>query len=78
MPVMQASTQVYTFSLDEMKKLVAADLGVPVDAVTVEYQIQNISHDPYDRYGTDKVTKVNVTVDMKRVMTPRGNTQIDR
>jgi hypothetical protein len=65
MPVMQASTQVYNFSLDEIKKLVAADLTVSPDHITVEYVQTEIS-DAMDRYSRKEVTSVKVTVDTKK------------
>lgn len=53
----------YEFRLDQIKMLIALDLGVASDKVTVDYVIEEVGADPMDRYrGTDKVTKIRVTV----------------
>ena len=64
MPTMQASTQVYSFSLSEIKKLIAADLDVPVEAITVSYTMRSVNTDYYDRGPSrQEVSEVSVTVD---------------
>jgi hypothetical protein len=46
-----------------MKMLIALDLGVASDKVTVDYVIEEVGADPMDRYRrTDKVTKIRVVV----------------
>jgi hypothetical protein len=53
----------YEFSPEEMKFLIAADLKVSPERVSVQYVITEVGGDPLDRYrGTDQVTKIRVTV----------------
>lgn len=41
----------YTISTDAMRELIARDIGVPVDEITVEYVIGNLGpEDPMDRF----------------------------
>ena len=54
----------YEFNLDAIKNMIASDLGVEVEKITVSYVIQQIGTDPMDRYpGKHQVTKIRVTVD---------------
>jgi hypothetical protein len=62
--ILKSSQETYEFGLDQMKELIAADLQVHVDCVTVRYVIQEVGGDPMDRFpGRDQVTKIEVTVD---------------
>jgi hypothetical protein len=64
--ILQASTQTYEFSPHDIRMLIAADLEVPFEQVTVVYDIQEISSDPFDRFpGVNHVTKIRVTVNQK-------------
>jgi hypothetical protein len=54
---------IYELVPDQIKVLIANDLDVPVEKVSVHYVIQEVGGDPLDRYrGTDTVTKIMVTV----------------
>ena len=63
MPNLIAKKTTYEFALEDMEKLIAAELNVQVSTVTVEYVIQEVGGDCMDRGGYDKVTKIRVTVD---------------
>lgn len=68
MAILKAKTTKYEFSLDEMKKLISQDMNVPIEAIHVNYVIQEIGGDPMDRYpGVDTVTKIEVIVDETKV-----------
>lgn len=61
--VLKSQVATYEFSLDDMKALIAADLGKPASQIEVEYVIQEVGGDPLDRFpGRGQVTKVRVTV----------------
>lgn len=68
MPVLKSKTTQYTFSLKEMKKLIAKDMNLPVEAIQVYYDIKEVGGDPMDRYpGINQVTEIRVTVDETKV-----------
>lgn len=59
----KAQQTTYEFSLEQINLLVALDLGVASEQVSVEYVIQEVGGDPMDRYpGTKQVTKIRVIV----------------
>lgn len=61
--ILQSTTTVYEVSLEDMRKLVAADLGVPESRITVDYVIEEVGGDPMDRFpGYKQVTKVRIRV----------------
>lgn len=61
--ILQSKTTVYEVSLEDMRKLVAADLGVPESRITVDYVIEEVGGDPMDRFpGYKQVTKVRIRV----------------
>jgi hypothetical protein len=63
MAILKSKILTYEFGLDEMKALIASDLKVHVDRVSVEYVIQEVGGDPMDRFpGHKQVTGVRVTV----------------
>ena len=56
----------YEFSPDEIKKLIATELKVDVNKVSVDYLLQEVNGDPLDRFpGVLTVTKIRVTVNNK-------------
>ena len=56
----------YSFTLDDIKGLIAEKLQVPLQYVSVHYMIQEVGADPMDRFpGTKEVTEINVTVTSK-------------
>ena len=64
MALLKSKTTRYEFSTEEIKKLIAADMKYPIEAITVNYKIQEVGGDFMDRYpGTNTVTKIEVTVD---------------
>lgn len=68
MAILKSKTTRYEFSLDEMKKLIAQDMKVPVEAIHVNYVIQEVGGDPMDRYpGIKEVTKIEVIVDETKI-----------
>lgn len=67
MPVMSQKTTQYTYGLDELKKLIASDLKVPVEAVTVRYDLRDESDDRFGGSPSYNVHSVTVTVDSKLV-----------
>ena len=64
MGVLKSKISTYEFSLEDMAKLVAADLGVPVEKVTVRYVEGDTGlGDPMDRYPAPRgIVKIQVTV----------------
>ena len=73
MPVLQSSQVIYSFSTDELKKLIAADMKLPEAAITVRYVLVTRS-DPFDWGGNSSsdysVGKVEVTVDQTKIPSP--------
>jgi di/tripeptidase len=56
----------YSFTPDDIKKLIAKNLGVAEGTIKVHYKIQEVGADPMDRFpGTKEVTEINVTVTSK-------------
>lgn len=50
MGVLKSKQTTYTFSPDEIKLLISEDLGVPVDAVHVNYVINEVGGDFMGRF----------------------------
>jgi hypothetical protein len=67
MPKLTAKTTEYTYSIEEIKNMICANLDVPQEAVTVTFIQTDVSDDRYDRYPTYKVTGVKVTVDNTKI-----------
>jgi len=56
----------YDITLEQMAMLIANDLGVNVDDITVYYDIREVGGDFLDRYpGTNTVTNIRVTYKKK-------------
>ena len=67
MPVMAQQTTTYTYSLAELAKLIAENLKLPVEAVTVRYNLKDT--DPEGFHGgtpSYQVGEVTVTVDVQK------------
>lgn len=62
MAILKSKLTRYEYSLDEMKKLIASDMNIELDAISVEYYITEVG-DFMDRGGIKTVTKIIVTVD---------------
>lgn len=63
MPTLRATERHYIFKPEEIQALIANDLGVSKEKVTVRYVIEEVDGDPMDRYpGRDEVTRIEVTV----------------
>jgi hypothetical protein len=61
--ILKSQIATYEFGLDDIKLLIAADLGVSAARASVEYVIQEVGGDPMDRFpGHKQVTGVRVTV----------------
>ena len=59
----KAQQTTYEFSPEQIKLLVALDLGVASERVSVDYVIQEVGGDPLDRYrGTVSVPRYRVVV----------------
>lgn len=56
----KATTIEYKFDLDTMKKLIASDMKVPEDELTIEYVIRDQSSS-MDQYSNYVVTSIKVT-----------------
>ncbi len=54
------TTNVYTITIQEIKELIAADLEIPVDEISISY-IQKDTTDHMDRYPSQKFDGINVT-----------------
>lgn len=63
MGVLKSRKETYEFSLDEIKKMIASDLEVPEEKVSVSYVQTDVSNDRMDRYPQYEVTSIKVTVD---------------
>jgi hypothetical protein len=65
MATLKSNKTTYEFSLDDMRALIANDLGVDLNKVTVTYAMgQTGPGDPMDRYPAPRgVVGVLVTVD---------------
>lgn len=66
MPELQSSEVTYKFTLGEIKNMLAKELNVRVEAVTVTYNKVDVS-EGYDRYPSYKVGSVSVTVDKTKI-----------
>jgi hypothetical protein len=64
MGVLKTTKREYEFSLENMKQLIAADIGVSTSEVHVDYVMGDIGlGDPMDRYPTPQgVVSIKVTV----------------
>ncbi len=63
MPILNATEQHYTFKPEEIQALIANDLGVEIEKVSVRYVIEEVDGDPMDRYpGRNEVTRIEVTI----------------
>ena len=61
--ILKSEVSTYEFSLEQMKLLIAADLNVDPNRVTVTYVMQEVGGDPMDRFpGHKQVTRVEVSV----------------
>jgi ribosomal protein S24E len=61
--ILKSEISTYEFSLEQMKQLIAADLNVDPNRVTVRYVLQEVGADPMDRFpGRTEVTRVEVSV----------------
>lgn len=72
MAILKASKQIYEFSLDDMKALIASDLGVPASAINVSYVEGDVGpSDPMDRFPTPRgIVSVSVTVNNEKYERP--------
>ena len=68
MPILQKRISEYTIPLDGIKELIASDMKLPVEAISIHYVIQEVGGDFMDRFpGTPTVTCIKVTVDETKV-----------
>lgn len=65
--ILVSKTATYEFEADDIRLLIAKDLGVSDDRVKVEYVIREVGSDLMDRYrGTNTVTGIKVTVNQAK------------
>lgn len=57
----------YEFSPDEIKILIANDMEMPLDAVSVEYILSDIADDRFSTVPNYQVTKIEVTIDETKI-----------
>lgn len=64
MAILKSQSTEYEFSLEDMAKLVAADLGVDANSVSVSYvEGDTGAGDPMDRFPAPRgIVKIRVTV----------------
>lgn len=62
MATLTASSLTYKFSLDEMKKLIAKDLNLAEEDISVRYIVRDTSNDEFGRYSNYNVTEIEVSV----------------
>jgi hypothetical protein len=55
------TTVEYKITLEQIKELIAKDLGVPVEQIRVDYKLEDTSDDRMGGYPSYGVTGVNVT-----------------
>lgn len=67
MAILKSKTTRYEFSLDEMKKLIAEDMKLPLAAIHVNYPISDTSDDRFGGGPYYEVTKIEVIVDETKV-----------
>lgn len=64
--ILKSVNTTYEFTPDDIKDLIAKELGKDRDTITVDFVIQEVGGDFMDRFrGVDTVTKINVTVKNK-------------
>lgn len=62
MAILKENKVVYEFSLEEVKKLIAADLEVSPENIQVEYVLTDVSDDRFEMFPRYKVTSIKVVV----------------
>ena len=67
MPELKASTIQYKYSVDEIKAMLARELGVLTNEISVTYDKTDMSDDRFERYPRYEVTSVTVTVDNTKI-----------
>lgn len=63
MPVLKSKKETLTFSLEEMKKLICADLNIAEDKLTVNYKLKDIADDRFGSSPHYVMDEVEVIVD---------------
>lgn len=56
MSVLKSSKETFEFNLEDMKKLICADIGAATNKVSVNYKMSDISDDRFERYPRYEVT----------------------
>lgn len=62
MPILQSRETKYTFSTQEITKLIAADLGKKEENIRVDFVVQDTSDDRFGHSPSYQLTKIEVTV----------------
>jgi hypothetical protein len=61
--VLKSTTSTYEFSVEELTRLIAVDMGTTTDKIDVRFVIEEVGADPMDRFpGHKEVTKISVTL----------------
>jgi len=67
MTLLKSKKTKYEFSPDEIKKLIANDMEMPLDAVSVEYVLSDFADDRFSTAPDYQVTKIEVTIDETKI-----------
>jgi hypothetical protein len=67
MPKLIDDTVIYKFSTEEIKKMLAADLSVPIEAISVKYDNVDVSDQYINDYPRYETESVSVTVDRTKI-----------
>lgn len=73
MPTVSTKITTYTYALAEITKLIASDLNVPIEAITVQYNVRDSFDDSLSRSASYNVQDVTVVVDMTKVETEKND-----
>lgn len=60
--ILKSNVSTYEFKPDDIKKLIAADLQLPLDQIEVEFKVQDTSDDRFGSSPYYQCTKIVVTV----------------
>ena len=60
--ILKSKVSTYEFKPDDIKKLIAADLQLPLDQIEVEFKVQDMGGDSYGSTSYYQCTKIIVTV----------------
>jgi hypothetical protein len=62
MSVLKSKKTTYSFTPDEIKNLIANDLGKPAHDIKIDYVMTDVSNERFHEAARYEVTSINVTV----------------